>query len=463
MRKIHKEIFDYHEHSNEIFNLIRNEDWAVFLNSNNKIFTEQRYDIISAQPIKKIITYQNATIIEEKGSKQVFRDDPISIVNDVMKDEFHNDHKDLPFTGGAIGYFSYDLGNKIESIKKTPYDDLDIPILAFGIYEWAIIIDHLKKEIILIYKTKTDLINSLIDKISSKSFSKIKDDNLKITNKCTSNLTYDEYIEKFNRIKSYIEKGDCYQINFSQRFSFDYTGDTWNIYNKLLPTYHSPYSVYINYPFVKILSYSPERFLNIDNDFVQTKPIKGTRPMIYDKLRDSAIKKDLLLSKKDRAEHLMIVDLLRNDLGKNCEYGSINVKSLFDIETFANVHHLVSTIEGKISKKSNIFNLINGCFPGGSITGAPKIRAMQIINELEPNARSIYCGSIGYISSNKKADLNIAIRTMIAINKKIYFWGGGGIVYDSNAESEYQETLDKIKPILDIFESNVLQFPKKLG
>ena len=150
----------------------------------------------------------------------------------------------------------------------------------------------------------------------------------------------------------------------------------------------------------------------------------------------------------------MIVDLLRNDLGRNCEYGSITVKKLFSIETFANVHHLVSTIQGKMSKDSNVFKLIKGCFPGGSITGAPKIRSMQIINEVEPNRRSIYCGSIGYISSNQRVDLNIAIRTVIASNNKLHFWGGGGIVYDSDVKSEYKETLDKIKPILDLLGVN---------
>ena len=460
---IFKEEFNYYKNTNEIFDLIKNEEWPVFLFSNNNIFSEQRYDIISANPTKKVITYQNATIVEDLKSKQVFRDDPISILKDVMKDDLSDDDSELPFSGGAIGYFSYDLGNKNESIKQKTNNDLDIPIMAFGIYEWAVIIDHHEKKIRLIYKNKTDLIKFLQKKLSSKSFEKIKNVNIEIINSCQSNLTYDEYIEKFNLIKSYIEKGDCYQINFSQRFSFDYKGDAWNIFNKLLPTYHSPYSAYMSFPFVKILSYSPERFLHVDRDLVQTKPIKGTRPMINNIDQDSLIKKELLLSEKDRAENLMIVDLLRNDLGKNCEYGSIDVKNLFDIETFANVHHLVSTIEGRISNKSNMFNLINGCFPGGSITGAPKIRAMQIINELEPDRRGIYCGSIGYLSFNQKADLNIAIRTMIATDTTVYFWGGGGIVFDSDAESEYQETLDKVRPILDIFDSNVLQFPKKLG
>ena len=206
-------------------------------------------------------------------------------------------------------------------------------------------------------------------------------------------------------------------------------------------------------PFIDIMSFSPERFLSYDNEIVETKPIKGTRPVSQDKEINNRALEELASSYKEKAENLMIVDLLRNDLGKNCEFGSVKVTKLFDIETFANVHHLVSTVQGKIPNTSDIFKLIKGCFPGGSITGAPKIRAMQIINELEPDNRGIYCGSIGYISSNGNTDLNIAIRTVAATNDKLFFWGGGGIVYDSEVESEYKETLDKIKPLLKIFEN----------
>ena len=218
--------------------------------------------------------------------------------------------------------------------------------------------------------------------------------------------------------------------------------------------YKAPYSSYMNFPFVKILSYSPERFLQIKNNIVETKPIKGTRPIHLDNEKNLLLKKELIDSNKDKAENLMIVDLLRNDLGRNCIFGSIKVKKLFEIETFSNVHHLVSTIQGEISEKSNIFKLIRGCFPGGSITGAPKIRSMQIINELEPDRRSIYCGSIGYISFNRKVDLNIAIRTIIATKNSLHFWGGGGIVYDSDVKAEFQETLDKISPIISVLESS---------
>jgi para-aminobenzoate synthetase component 1 len=223
------------------------------------------------------------------------------------------------------------------------------------------------------------------------------------------------------------------------------------MYEILNSSFASPYSAYMNYPFGKILSFSPERFLSIQNNIVETKPIKGTRTRSKDPEIDKINIHELKTSDKDRAENLMIVDLLRNDLGINCKNGSIKVDKLFEIETFANVHHLVSTITGEVDDASSIYNLIKDAFPGGSITGAPKLRSMQIIDELEPNNRSVYCGSIGYISFDEKVDLNISIRTMLAVDNNLYFWGGGGIVADSDVKSEYNETISKVKPLLDTF------------
>lgn len=447
--------FDYYKNSVEIFDFLKDNDWSVFLCSNYESFKNERYDIISCCPIKKILAYQNATIVESNGLKKVYRGDPINVLKKIITPSLSDAYPNLPFSGGAIGYFSYDLGNKYESVKPVGVDTDNIPIMAFGIYDWAIIIDHELKKSILIYSVETKLIKKVIEGLNKKNFVSQKKTKFSIKSQYTSNLTYEEYLERFNSIKSYIEKGDCYQINFAQRFSLDYDGDTWEIFKKILPEYKSPYSSYMNFPFVKILSYSPERFLKIKDSIVETKPIKGTRPTHSNNSKNLLSKNELIDSNKDRAENLMIVDLLRNDLGRNCIFGSVKVKELFEIETFPNVHHLVSTIQGTISKRSDNFKLIKGCFPGGSITGAPKIRSMQIINELEPDRRSIYCGAIGYISFNNRVDLNIAIRTIIATQKNLYFWGGGGIVYDSDAKSEFQETLDKINPIINILTSDI--------
>ena len=451
MNKKTKIVYNYYKDSRDIFSFLKGYDWPVLLNSNYNTFQNQRYDIITCSPVQKLYSYSDKTIVESNDTEKVYYDDPIDILNNIM-DDYHSDISDLPFTGGAIGYMSYDLGNKYENIDFNN-KDLDMPIMAFGIYDWVIIIDHLTQKTILLYEAENSLINMVKNHLENKSFKIYKTKNFSINSECISNMTYNEYEKRFKMIQSYIKNGDCYQINFSQRFSVGYSGDTWDIYNKISPTYSSPYSAYLKMPFIDIMSFSPERFLSYNNEIIETKPIKGTRPVSEDNDVNKQALDELSSSYKEKAENLMIVDLLRNDLGKNCEYGSVKVTKLFDIETFANVHHLVSTIQGRISSSSNIFKLIKGCFPGGSITGAPKIRAMQIINELEPDGRGIYCGSIGYISSNGNTDLNIAIRTVAASKDKLFFWGGGGIVYDSEVKSEYKETFDKIRPLLEIFEN----------
>ena len=450
MSKINILKLDYLEDTSIVYDLIHDHDWPIYLCSNNKIFPDHKYDIITAQPKEKIFFYNDKTIIEKNGKKITSTEEPIYVLKDLMK-KYKNDNSDLPFTGGAIGYISYDHGARYENISQK-YNDFNIPSFAFGLYDWAYIADHDAKQSCLIYHEKNSFIKSIIDLLNSYP----KNQNkyfFKIMSKCESNTTYNEYKKKFDKIKRYIEEGDCYQINFSQRFSAKYEGDCYSIFKKLNKVYASPYTGFINFPFIKIMTFSPECFISQNKEHVSTKPIKGTRPISKDSIENKKIIDELLNSDKDKAENLMIVDLLRNDFGRNCKYGSVSVENLFDVETFSNVHHLVSTVNGTISNNSDIYSLLKGCFPGGSITGAPKIRAMQIIDEIESSNRGIYCGSIGYISGNDKSNLNIAIRTIFADDNTLYFWGGGGIVYDSEVELEYKETLDKVRPLLDLFKA----------
>ena len=450
MSKINILKLGYLEDTSIVYDLIHDHDWPIYLCSNNKIFPDHKYDIITAQPREKIFFYNDKTIIEKNGKKITSTEEPIYVLKDLMK-KYKNDNSDLPFTGGAIGYISYDHGARYENISQK-YNDFNIPSFAFGLYDWAYIADHDAKQSCLIYHEKNSFIKSIIDLLNSHP----KNQNkyfFKIKSKCESNTTYNEYKKKFDKIKRYIEEGDCYQINFSQRFSAKYEGDCYSIFKKLNKVYASPYTGFINFPFIKIMTFSPECFISQNKEHVSTKPIKGTRPISKDSIENKKIIDELLNSDKDKAENLMIVDLLRNDFGRNCKYGSVSVENLFDVETFSNVHHLVSTVNGTISNNSDIYSLLKGCFPGGSITGAPKIRAMQIIDEIECSNRGIYCGSIGYISGNDKSNLNIAIRTIFADDNTLYFWGGGGIVYDSEVELEYKETLDKVRPLLDLFKA----------
>ena len=440
---------DFSIPSQEVFESIRDEDWSIFLNSNSKQYPDQRFDILSASPKQKIIFSDEGTyLINHDQKPEKTKLCPFELLREVMSKYKSNDDTDIPFSGGAIGYISYDYGNYLHNIENKN-NFLNHPLLAFGIYDWAVIYDYAQEKAFLLYHEKNTITENIINNNHNNLEINIKP--FQITSRCESNMNYDLYEMKLLKILEYIKAGDCYQVNLSQMFSLSYEGNEYELYKNLNKSFASPYSAYMNYPFAKILSFSPERFLSIKNNIVETKPIKGTRPKSDDPDIDKKNIKDLESSQKDRAENLMIVDLLRNDLGMNCKKGSVKVDKLFDIETFANVHHLVSTIHAEIDSESNIYNLIRDAFPGGSITGAPKLRAMQVIHELEPNNRSIYCGSIGYISFDEKTDFNISIRSMLSKNNKLYFWGGGGIVNDSDIRSEYNETISKVKPLLDTF------------
>ena len=282
--------------------------------------------------------------------------------------------------------------------------------------------------------------------------------NFQVIEAAKADISFDQYAEQFKKIKRYIKDGDCYQVNFAQRFTAGVTGHPWDAYRRLRNLNAAPFSAYLPLPNATILSSSPERFLKLKNNVVETKPIKGTMPRSPNPEMDEASKEQLANSEKDRAENVMIVDLMRNDIGKTCSIGSVKVSKLFAIESFAKVHHLVSTVNGRLGDGKNATDLLRGCFPGGSITGAPKIRAMEIIEELEPTRRSIYCGSIGYIGFDGGMDTNIAIRTLLHHDAHMYCWAGGGIVADSGLHDEYQECLDKASAMLDVFSNAEAQY-----
>ena len=271
-----------------------------------------------------------------------------------------------------------------------------------------------------------------------------------LTTPWQSNMQPEQYHEKFEQVQNYLLSGDCYQINLAQRFSAEYTGNEFQAYCALRQENKAPFSAFLRFENSAILSISPERFLRLVDNKVQSKPIKGTRPRHENAAIDQANADELQNASKDKAENLMIVDLLRNDISRVCTPGSVKVPALFVIESFPAVHHLVSTVEGELNPKYDANDLLRAAFPGGSITGAPKIRAMDIIEELEPNQRSVYCGSIGYISACGNMDTSITIRTLVCHQQQIHCWAGGGVVIDSNVDSEYQETYDKVNKILPI-------------
>lgn len=440
----------YHTHlALELFQPISNLPWAMLLRSSAIEHPNNRFDILVARPKITLETKEAQTYIHDigKNQTQVSDLDPFTLIQNTLSQALPRvDYQgELPFIGGAVGYFSYDLGRQVETIPSIALDDPNAKDMSIGIYDWALICDHQKQQAWVVghdVKQQFDWLTQQSKKKNKTAFA--------ITTPWQANMSYDEYNKKFNQVQTYIQQGDCYQINLAQRFETSYQGDEWQAYLKLEQKNLAPFSAFIRTPNTSILSLSPERFISLKNNEIETKPIKGTRPRFQDKIQDEQAVSDLKLAPKDRAENLMIVDLLRNDIGRVAQPGSVNVPHLFEVESFPAVHHLVSTIRAQLDKQYQATDLLRACFPGGSITGAPKVRAMQIIESLEPHRRDAYCGSIGYLSRCGQMDTNISIRTLVARNNKLYAWAGGGLVADSQAEDEYQETLDKLSHILPI-------------
>lgn len=416
-----------------------------------------RYDIAMAQPLAVITHKDGVTKVEHNNTIKVTDTDPFDLIGELQSELLIDTSKltkakGIPFTGGAAGLFGFDLGRSIETIPATATADMTMEDLCIGIYPWAIINDHELQQSYLVSQLDESSTQALVEKILQATPS--PNEGFSLKRDFVSNMTQSQYAEKFHRVIDYIHAGDCYQVCLAQRFDAPYKGNPWVAYKQLRQASPTPFSAYMETSQGALLSLSPERFLQVDNCKVETKPIKGTRPRGQTELEDQQFYDELAASPKDRSENLMIVDLLRNDLSKHCQPFSVKVPKLFAIESYSNVHHLVTTVTGELESCQQILPLLKGAFPGGSITGAPKLRAMEIIEELEPHRRSAYTGSIGYISTNGRMDTNICIRTLVTDAKgdgggHIYCWAGGGLVADSECDAEYQETFVKVNNLLN--------------
>lgn len=440
----------YTENAAELFAAISDLPWPVFLDSAGL----GRCDILAAAPCVTFVNRDGLTSIEDARDKVVSGEDPFDLIRRRLLP--YSSSSELPFAGGAIGYFGYDLGLRLNAIALREKQASALPELAVGIYDWTVIVDHEQKRAHLASNCRDprtpEIWEDLLQRLSAQR-SAARRDSFALTGKLETLPSHSEYAHAFEKIKAYIASGDCYQVNFAQRFSAPYSGDPWQLYLASRKANPAPFSAYLSNPHCAVLSASPERFLKVEDGRVETKPIKGTRPRSDDPAQDAQLALSLSHSAKDKAENLMIVDLLRNDLGKICATGSVHVDNLFQIESFATVHHLVSTISGRIEPMHDALSLLKASFPGGSITGAPKRRAMQIIEELEPFRRGLYCGAIARIGFDGNMDSSIAIRTMATVNSRISLWAGGGIVADSELDAEYQEIRDKAQAMLRLLES----------
>lgn len=352
------------------------------------------------------------------------------------------------FSGGWLGVISYDLSD----IPKKRATRLPFPEVLLGDYRRFIFIDHTQQiaELVTLsgYSGPLDDPSVMIDECQAGHTPSI----FTLTASFQALTPKDDYLADFERIQGWLHAGDCYQVNYAQAFRARCSGSGAVAMERLLALSRAPHAAWMLAPEGEILSLSPELFLSVRDGKIVTKPIKGTAPRDTDPAKDQRLRDELASSVKNRAENLMIVDLLRHDLGKHAVTGSVNVDKLFDVETLPQVHHLVSTVSATMASDADVIDVIRDSFPGGSITGAPKKRAMEIIAELEPTPRSVYCGSMGFIGANGNAELNIAIRTLLRLDEDLYAWAGGGIVADSIAEAEYQECFDKMGGLMRALE-----------
>ncbi|ASQ45960.1 Aminodeoxychorismate synthase component 1 [Legionella clemsonensis] len=407
----------------------------VLLESSDKC--QGRYDILSAYP------YRQFKLKQDSCTSLIFKQMQEAV-------PFRESVVDLPFQGGAIGYWSYDLGARSFEIYSQPQPNLkEMPLANVGLYDWAIIADHARKKVSLFSANTQPETPAMIKEILSLwELNEVKHKMFSLKEEFKPLITQSAYYDAFKAIYKSLQEGRCYQVNYTQPFNASYEGDAWEMYKRVRLKNPVPYSAFLRTEEGDILSFSPERFLLQDNDLLLASPIKGSEKRSSDLIVDELLRKKLAESSKNRAENVMIVDLLRNDLGKIAHSGSVSVPSLCEIQSYPAIHHLVSHIEAKRKAEVSPLQAFEACFPGGSITGAPKLESMRVIAENELYARGVYCGSIAYFSYHGRFDSNIAIRTVIARNNILHLAAGGGIVIDSDWEDEYCECLTKIAAIL---------------
>jgi len=462
--------------------------YRVFLDSAASTTRLGRYSFLTAEPVAVVRSKgtQTECIDRVQGTRQPVAGDPLAAVRTWLAPHAAAPVLGLPpFQGGVAGYVAYDWGLTLERLPAPRYDDLALPDLVLGVYDWVLAWDHVASRAWLISTgmpetpgiarteralTRARAVRARLEGLGTRDlgsgtrdsgFAPLPpaplppsylveggwwDPSLPIR----SSFTRTGYLEAVERVREYIFAGDIFQANLSQRFEAPLDESPWSLYCRLRIKNAAPFASYLDYPDATVISASPERFLRVDGDGrVETRPIKGTRPRGIGPEHDAALGQALAESAKDRAENLMIVDLMRNDLSRVCAPRTVRVSELFSLEHYATVHHLVSTVVGELEPGRDALHLLRAAFPGGSITGAPKLRAMEVIAELEPSRRGVYCGSIGYWSVTGELDTAVAIRTAVVRDGRVYFSAGGGIVADSDPEQEYRETLDKARAMID--------------
>jgi para-aminobenzoate synthetase component 1 len=436
--------------------------FSFFLDSGMDPQKLGRYSFIGSDPFLVMKSKADEITLMRNGVEEKRWGNPIDVLGELLQTyAIDGNRSPVPFTGGAVGYFSYDLCHFVEKLPRKAVNDLNLPELYLGFYDAIVVYDHQENKTCIISTGFPELdenkrlhrAQARIDEIRNmvmlapppavlKETAAVKEKKLK------ANFSHTGYLEAVAKAREYICAGDIFQVNLSQRLEVDINIEPYDLYKRLQKINPAPFANYFGFGDISIVGASPERFLKLRGDRVETRPIKGTKPRGKTPKEDKELAESLVKSVKDRAENIMIVDLERNDIGRVCRYGTVRVKELAILETYPTVFHLTSTVVGQLREGKTVIDLVKATFPGGSITGAPKVRAMEIIDELEPTCRSVYTGSLGYLSFSGDMDLNIVIRTFIIKNGRAYFQVGGAIVYDSEPEAEYIETIDKGRALI---------------
>lgn len=425
-----------------------------------------RYSFIGLEPFIRYECSNGTAKVEDATGVTSFESDPLQGLQEIMQRYRAPKVPGLPrFYGGAVGYFGYDLVRYVENLPNLVEDDLGMAEGHFILTRLVLIFDHVKHKVKIVVNTQpgTDPAKSYheaserIKEIKSLIYGDIRERNDKSPMQCrkldsdypTSNMTKQEYIDKVQKAQEYIRAGDIFQVVLSQRLKMPLYGEPFDIYRNLRTLNPAPYLYYLNFGGTVIIGSSPEMLIRVEDNRIQTCPIAGTRPRGVDNQQDICFEKELLSDHKEKAEHLMLVDLGRNDLGRVCDYGSIEVTGFMEVERYSHVMHLVSNVSGRLKTGKTCFDALRACFPAGTVSGAPKVRAMQIIEELEPTRRGVYAGVIGYFGFTGNMDTCITIRTILIHEGVTYVQAGAGIVADSQPEQEYEETINKAKAMLE--------------
>jgi len=420
-----------------------------------------RWSFMGSDPFLVMKSRGHEITLIRNGAEEKRPGNPFDLLGELLEEYIIESREGpAPFTGGAVGYFSYDLCHFIERLPAKAINDLELPECYLAFYDAIVAFDHKDNKTYLISTgfpereegKRRGRAEARLNELRNLVLLSPPPSPMKETQgggaKLKANFSHEGYLGAVAKAREYIGAGDIFQVNLSQRFEVDIKIPPYELYRRLRQINPAPFASYLNFDRVCIAGASPERYLKLQGDMVETRPIKGTKPRGRTPEEDRALAADLLASKKDRAENIMIVDLERNDLGRVCRYGTVKVTELAILETYPTVYHLTSTVVGRLREGMNRIDLLKASFPGGSITGAPKVRAMEIIDELEPTRRSVYTGSTGYLGFSGEMDLNIVIRTFIIKDGRAYFQVGGAVVYDSEPEAEYIETLDKGKALI---------------